>query len=92
MGYVSYTRVRPPVRGDNPGALASGSSYLGTNLTVLLGLRSYVQLDKHGITIFYYLNYCRRCTLWDIFVLKVGRCGKSGLLLLQTGYSESLQF
>ena len=39
-----------------PGALASGSSYLGPNITVLLGLRSYVQLDKHGITIFLLLK------------------------------------
>ena len=33
----SYTMGCPPVRGDNPRALASGLSY--------------VQMDKHGITI-----------------------------------------
>ena len=33
----SYTMACPPVRGDNPRALASGLSY--------------VQVDKHGITI-----------------------------------------
>ena len=33
----SYTMGCPPVRGDNPRALASGLSY--------------VQVDKHGITI-----------------------------------------
>ena len=32
----------PPVRGDNPRALASGLSY--------------VQVDKHGIAIIYYLH------------------------------------
>ena len=34
----SYTMDCPPVRGDNPRALASGLSY--------------VQVDKHGITIY----------------------------------------
>ena len=38
----------PPVRGDNPRALASGLSY--------------VQVDKHGITILYHLHQCRPCT------------------------------
>ena len=37
----SYT-MGPPVRGDNPRALASGLSY--------------VQVDKHGITILYHLH------------------------------------
>ena len=37
----SYTRAWPPVRGDNPRALASGLTY--------------VQVDKHGITILYHL-------------------------------------
>ena len=32
----------PPVRGDNPRGLASGLSY--------------VQVDKHGITILYHLH------------------------------------
>ena len=45
----SYTMGCPPVRGDNPRALASGLSY--------------VQVDKHGITIFYHLHQCRPCTL-----------------------------
>ena len=44
----SYTRGCPPVRGDNPRALASGLSY--------------VQVDKHGITILYHLHQCRPCT------------------------------
>ena len=35
----------PPVRGDNPQALAGGFSY--------------VQKDKHGITILYHLHQCR---------------------------------
>ena len=39
--------VRPPVRGDNPRALASGISY--------------VLMDKHGITILYHLHQCRPC-------------------------------
>ena len=38
----SYTMDCPPVRGDNPRALASGLSY--------------VQVDKHGITILYNLH------------------------------------
>ena len=38
----------PPVRGDNPRALASGLSY--------------VQVDKHGITKLYHLHQCRPCT------------------------------
>ena len=41
-----------PVRGDNPQALASGLSY--------------VQVDKHGITILYHLHQCRPCTSQDI--------------------------
>ena len=42
----------PPVCGDNPRALASGLSY--------------VQADKHGITILYHQNQCRPCTSQDI--------------------------
>ena len=42
----------PPVRGDNPQALASGLSY--------------VQVDKHGITILYHLHQRRPCTSRDI--------------------------
>ena len=48
----SYTMGCPPERGDNPRALASGLSY--------------VQVDKHGITIFYHLYQCRPCTSRDI--------------------------
>ena len=44
----SYTMGCLPVRGDNPRALASGLSY--------------VQVDKHGITILYHLHLCRPCT------------------------------
>ena len=43
-----YTMGCPPVRGDNPRALASGLSY--------------VQAGKHGITILYHLHQCRPCT------------------------------
>ena len=39
----SYTMACPPLRGDNPRALASGLSY--------------VQVDKHGITILYHLHH-----------------------------------
>ena len=49
---ISYTMGCPPVRGDNPRALASGLSY--------------VQVDKHGITILYHLHQCRPCTSRDI--------------------------
>ena len=48
----SYTMGCPPVRGDNPQALASGLSY--------------VQVDKHGITILNHLHQCRPCTSSDI--------------------------
>ena len=40
----SYTMGCPPVRGDNPRALACGLSY--------------VQVDKHGLTILYHLHQC----------------------------------
>ena len=48
----SYTMGCPPVRGDNPRALASGLSY--------------VQVDKHGITILCHPHQCRLCTSRDI--------------------------
>ena len=48
----SYTMGCPPVTGHNPRALASGLSY--------------VQVDKHGITILYHLHQCRPCTSRDI--------------------------
>ena len=44
----NYTMGCLPVHGDNPRALASGLSYL--------------QVDKHGITILYHLHQCRPCT------------------------------
>ena len=44
----SYTMSCLPVHGDNPRALGSGLSY--------------VQGDKHGITILYHLHLCRPCT------------------------------
>ena len=44
----SYTMGCTPVRGDNPRALASGLSY--------------VQVDKHDITILCHLHQCRPCT------------------------------
>ena len=51
----------PPVRGDDPRALASGLSY--------------VQADKHGMTILYHLHQCRPCTSQEIFRAKVGKGG-----------------
>ena len=48
----SYTMGCPPVRGDNPRALASGLSY--------------VQVNKHGITILYHLHQCGPSTSSDI--------------------------
>ena len=48
----SYTMGCPPVHGDNPRALASGLSY--------------VQVDKHAITILYQLHQCRPRTSRDI--------------------------
>ena len=56
----SYTMGCPPVRGDNPRALASGLSY--------------VEMDKHGIPILYHLHQCRPCTSRDIHA-KVGKGG-----------------
>ena len=54
----------PPVRGDNPRALASGLSY--------------VQVDKHGITISYHLHQCRPCTSRDTYVFGA-EVGKGGI-------------
>ena len=48
----SYAIRCPPVRGDNPRALASGLSY--------------VHVDKHGITILHHLHQRRACTSRDI--------------------------
>ena len=44
----SYTMACPPLRGDNPRALASGLSD--------------IQVDKRGKTILYQLYECRPCT------------------------------
>ena len=45
---MSYTMGCPPVRGDNPRALASRLSY--------------VQMDEHGMPILYHLHQFRPCT------------------------------
>ena len=45
----------PPVRGDNPRDLASGLSY--------------VQVDKHGITILYHLHQC--IGLWIVRLVAI---------------------
>ena len=50
----------PPVRGDNPRALASGLSY--------------VQVDKHGITI-YTTHVSVDLAYHEIFHAKVGKGG-----------------
>ena len=50
----------PHVHGDNPRALASGLSY--------------VQVDKHGITILYHLHQCR-LPHHKILRAKVGKGG-----------------
>ena len=51
----------PPVRGDNPRALASGLSY--------------VQVDKHGIRLFYTIYISVDLAHHDIFRAKVGNGG-----------------
>ena len=52
----------PPVRRDNQRALASELSY--------------VEVDKHGITILYHLHKCRPCTsLSPELIAKVGKGG-----------------
>ena len=51
---------RPPVRGDNPRALASGLSY--------------VHVDKHGITILYHLHQIDLAH-HEIVCAKVGKGG-----------------
>ena len=54
----SYTMACLPVRGDNPRALAS--------------VLSYVQVDKHGITILYHIVDLAH---HEIFRAKVGKGG-----------------
>ena len=56
----SYTMGCPPVRGDNPRALASGLSY--------------VQVDKHGITILYHPHQLDLAH-HEIFHAEVGKGG-----------------
>ena len=56
----------PPVRGDNPRALASGLSY--------------VQVDKHG-KLFYTTNMSVDLAHHEIFHAKVGKVGINGLKL-----------
>ena len=51
----------PPLRENNPQALASGLSY--------------VQVDKHGITVLYHLHQCRPNAHQVIFHAKVGKGG-----------------
>ena len=52
MNVIVIPWLCPHVRGDNPRAFASGLSY--------------VQVDKHGITILYHLHQCTPCTASDI--------------------------
>ena len=60
MACKSFTIGCPPVRGDNPRALASGLSY--------------VQVGKHGITI--YTTYISVDLAYhEIFCAKVGNDG-----------------
>ena len=57
----------PPVRGNNPRAVVSGLSY--------------VQVDKHDITILYHLHRSVGLAHQEIFRAKVG---KGGVNLLNT--------
>ena len=67
----SFTMGCPPVRGDNPQALASGLSY--------------VQVDKHGITI--YTTYISvDLAHHEIFHAKDGKGGIKGLFFLLKTY------
>ena len=63
----------PHVRGDNPRAFTSGLSY--------------VQKDKHGITILYNLHQCRPAH-HQIFNAKVG---KGGIKSLAQGHNRIYQ-
>ena len=55
----SYKMGCPPVCGDNPRALISGLSY--------------VQMDKHSITILYHLHQSVELVHHEIFRAKVGK-------------------
>ena len=55
-----YTMGCPPVRGDNPRALASGLSY--------------VHVDKHAMNILYHLHQCYLAQ-HEIVRAKVGKGG-----------------
>ena len=67
----------PHVRGDNPRALASGLSY--------------VQVDKHGITILYHLSV--DLAHHDIFQAEVGKGGiMNPLQRLERYYLSSYLF
>ena len=57
----------PPVRGDNPQALASGLSY--------------IQVEKHGITILYHLHQCIYFARYKIFDAKVANDGINDISL-----------
>ena len=67
----------PPVRGDNPQALASGLSC--------------VQVDKHGITILYHLHQCRLAH-HEIFNAQVGKGGIKPGKLYTKRYKPGSQF
>ena len=72
----SYTKGCPPVRGDNPRALASGLSY--------------VQVDKHGITI-YTTNISVDLAHHEIFHAQVGKGGIKKLIRIRGANLESLR-
>ena len=68
----SYTMGCPPVRGDNPRDLASGLSY--------------VQVDKHGITILYHLsNISVDLVHHEMYRAKVGKGG------IKTNFNTKIQ-
>ena len=61
----------PPVRGDNPLALASGLSP--------------VHVNNHSITILYYVHQCVDLAHFEIFRAKVGR-GSVNYCMRRMGY------
>ena len=58
----SYTMVCPPVRGDNPRALVSGSSP--------------IQVDNHGIILLFTTYISVDIAHYEIFCAKVGKGSK----------------